>query len=172
MRRLPMSCALLLVLAAAPAVPAEDAERPAAPTFDIERFYRDVRQLVRRHYPDATAHRLGNKIHFEQDTRVFLVHEALKTRQWQDPSEERGPRTGGVLGDIEYRAGRYRGQATVPQTIDKRYFRLLLLAPHSDRLGGYLYVHLKLPGQGTPPEGFVPKLTALVNGFEAYATRE
>ncbi len=160
-------CALLLEVA--PATPGEEAERSASKTFDVERFYRDVRQLVRRHYPEATAHRLANKIHFEHDTRIFIIHEALMTGEWQDPREERGPKKGGVHCDIQYRPGRYKGQAVVPQTFDKRYFRLLVLAPYSERLDGHLVVHLKLPGNGTPPEGFQKELTALIRGFGTYA---
>jgi hypothetical protein len=171
MRRFHLSCAVLLVLACAPAVPAEDAESPASAsaTFDAERFYRDVRHLVRRHYPDATAHRLGDKIHFESNTRIFIVHEPLKTGEWQDPWEERGPKKGGVYCDVVYRPGRYSGAAAVPQTFDKRYFSLLVLAPYSERFDAHLYVHLKMPAHSEPPAEFREKLTAMLDGFEAYA---
>jgi hypothetical protein len=172
MRRVHLSCAVLLLLAWAPAVRADDADRSASSKFDIERFYEDVRQLVRRHYPHATAHHLGQKIHFEHDTRIFIVHEPLKTGEWQDPWEERGPKRGGVHCDVEYRPGPYGGQVAVPQTLDKRYFVLTLLAPYSKQLDGHLYVHLRMPGNGRPPDGFEQKLTALLNGFEAYATAE
>ena len=172
MRSLHLSCVVLLLLAGTPAIRAEDSERGASAKFDAERFYRDVRQLVRRYYVGATAHRLRNKIHFEHDTRVFIVHEPLKTGEWQDPWEERGPKKGGVHCDIEYRPGPYRGAAAVPQAFDKRYFKLNLLAPYSEKLDGHLYVHLKVPGYGSPPEGFQEKLTALLNGFEVYADAE
>ena len=169
MRRHVYLCAILIVLLGALMVRAEDAERSATPTFASERFYQDVRQLVRQHYPDATSHRLGNKVHFEHDTRIFVVHDALKTGEWQDPREERGPRKNGVYCDIWFRKGAYGGAATVPQTFDKRYFTVLLLAPYSSKLDGHLYVHLKLPGNGRAPEGFEEQATALINGFEKYA---
>lgn len=172
MRRVCLSCAILLLLAAAPGLRAEDSERGVSASFDAGRFYGDVRQLVRRHYPAATAHHLRNKIHFEHDTRIFIVHEPLKTGEWQDPWEERGPKKGGVYCDIEYRPGPYGGAAAIPQTFDKRYFKLYLLAPYSKKLDGHLYVHLKLPGIGSPPEGFQEELTALINGLEAYAVAE
>lgn len=166
--------ALLLALAAPRAVRARDdvSSAPAPAVFAAERFYRDVRALVRRHYPEATAHRLGEKIHFEHHTRVFVVHEPLKTGEWQDPCEERGPRMGGVLCDMEFRRGRYGGQAGVPQRFDKHYFTVLLLAPYSKRLDGHLYVHLLLPGHGKIPDGFEDALRRLIDGFGEYAETE
>lgn len=169
MRRYRFPCAILIALLSALVIRAEDAERSPSPRFAIERFYQDVRRLVGRHYSDATAHRLDNKVHFEHDTRIFVVHEALKTGEWQDPQEERGPRKGGVYCDIWFREGEYGGCASAPQTFDKRYFTVLLLAPYSARFDGHLYVHLKLPSYGRAPEGFAEQMTALINGFEVYA---
>lgn len=171
MRRVVISLAILLAVLGGSSVRAEEPEAAAPSDFDIQDLYRDVRALARRHYPEATAHRLGAKIHFEQDTRIFIVHEPLLTGEWQDPWEERGPRKGGVLCDIEYRTGRYGGQAVVPQDLDKRYFRLLLRAPYSERLDAHLYVHLKLPGIGAPPEGFVEAFEAMLQRFEAYGRK-
>jgi len=51
----------------------------------LKRFYSELRTLFRKHYPKATSHLLKDKIHFEHDTRVFIVHEPLKTGEWQDP---------------------------------------------------------------------------------------
>src|SRR4051812_18689646 len=82
-----MTLALVLALLGMPAT------RP-----DVQRLYDAVRTLVRRHYPEATSHRLGNTIHFEQKTRVFLVHLPLKSGEWQDPVEMRGPEAGGIYG--------------------------------------------------------------------------
>ena len=62
MRRLHLSLAVLLALACVPTVGADDAERSQTAQLDVARFYRDVRQVVRRHYPDATAHRLRLKL--------------------------------------------------------------------------------------------------------------
>ena len=64
-----------------------------------ESLVRAVRDLVRRHYPEATAQLVGNKIHFGQRTRVFLVHLPLKTGEWQDPIEMCGPEEGKVAAE-------------------------------------------------------------------------
>ena len=74
-------------------------DREGTPRPDMKRLYDAVRDLVRRHYPEATAHLVGNKIHFEQRTRVFLVHLPLKTGEWQDPIEMRGPEEGKVAAE-------------------------------------------------------------------------
>jgi hypothetical protein len=169
MRHLTFVPILLALLAIAPPVQADDPDPAESGAFAIERLYQDVRLLVRRYYPDATAHRLGDKIHFEDRTRVFVVHDPLKTGEWQDPVEERGPRMGGVHGDIELRPGRYDGAAAVPQAFDKRYFVVHLYAPYSKRADRYLYVHLKLPSLDTP-KGFREEFEALIGNLEAYSS--
>jgi len=169
MRRFHPLLAILLALVLGASTRAGEPDRAAPASFDAQRFYLDLRLVVRRHYPEATAHRLGEKIHFEHRTRIFVIHEALKTGEWQDPVEERGPTMGGVHCDLEFRRGQYGGAAEVPQVFDKRYFTVLLLAPYSERLVGYRYVHLQLPGHGTVPEGFEDDIRRLIDDFGAYA---
>lgn len=139
-------------------------------TFVGDRFYRDLRQLVRRYYPDATTHHLKDKIHFEHDTRVFLIHsEERGGGEWRDPVAERGPKKNGIYCDIEYRDGTYPGMAVVPHEFDTHYFTLLLMAPESDKLDSHLYVHLKHPKSGRNTRDFVEEVTKFLNGFEQYA---
>jgi hypothetical protein len=107
-----------------------------------------------------------DKIHFEYDTRVFIVHEAYKTGEWQDPREERGPKPGGILCDITLQKGQYQGAAAAPQTFDKRYFKVLLMAPYSSKRDVHLYVRLSYPGNVS--SDFLKEFADLVNGFEKY----
>ncbi|MHC4696703.1 MAG: hypothetical protein ACYTFA_08180 [Planctomycetota bacterium] len=132
----------------------------------LKQIYSSVRRIVGRHYPEATSHLLKNKIHFEFNTRLFIVHVPLKTGEWQDPWEERGPKKGGVLGTIELRDGRYTGAACVPQTFDRRYYSIMLMAPYSKQHDCHLYVHLYVPRHESKPE-FIKELTELVNAFES-----
>ena len=46
----------------------------------------------------------------------------------------------------------------------KRYFTLLLTAPHSKKLDHHLYVHLKYPRD--VPKEFLKEFEVLVSGFE------
>ena len=139
--------------------------QPELPSMD--RFYQQIRTIVRRHYPDASSHMFKNEIHFEYRTRIFIVHIPSKTGEWQDPVERRGPRKGGVLGDIELRQGCYHGAAVVPQVLDRYYYHLHLLAPYSPKFDCYAYVHLLLPKRDAPP-GFVDEFTKIINDFEHY----
>ena len=59
----------------------------------------------------------------------MIVHEPLKTGEWQDARETIGPQRGGVVGNMELRTGKYLGAAAVPQAFDKRYFTLQVMAP-------------------------------------------
>src|SRR5262249_5079835 len=73
---------------------------------------------------------------------------------------------GGIYADIELRAGEYGGMAAVPQSFDKRYFTLLLTAPHSRKLDHHLYIHLKYPRD--VPKDFLKEFERLVDGFEKH----
>lgn len=128
-------------------------------------IYSNVRGIVRRHYPEATSHLLENKIHFESDTQVFIIHIPLKTGEWQSPREVRGPKMGGILGEIELRNGHYEGAAMVPQSIDYHYYKLMLMAPYSEEYDCHLYVRLYVPRLKSNPD-FINELTTLVNNFE------
>ena len=130
----------------------------------FDSFYSDVRQLVRRYYPQATSHLLANNIHFEYDTRVFVVHEPLKNGRWQDPWEQRGPKKDGILGEIEFRRGRYGGAALPPQVFEKPYFRILLLAPYSEACDCHLYTHLTYPPTAAPK--FLQEFQTTVESFK------
>jgi hypothetical protein len=107
-----------------------------------------------------------NKIYFEYNTRLFIIHVALKTGEWQDPWEERGPRKGGILGSIELRDGEYTGAAMVPQTFDRLYYSIILMAPYSRKHDCHLYVQLYVPKHESKPE-FNKELAELVNAFES-----
>ena len=157
-------CLYLVTAMTAGAQTEENAPTPAQDP-RLKELYSEVRSLARRHYPDATSHLLKSTIHFESDTRLFIVHLPLKTGEWQDPWEERGPKKGGVLCTMELRKGKYMGAAAVPQTFDRRYYTIMLMAPYSETLDCHLYVHLYVPALGGKPE-FIKAFTGLVNGFE------
>ena len=131
----------------------------------LNKIYRDIRIVVKRHYPESSCHFLGNKIHFEFNTRPFIIHVPLKTGEWQDPWEERGPKKGGILGDIELRDGQYIGAAVVPQTFDRKYYSILLLAPYSQKFDCHLYVHIYHPHLDNE-SGFIKEIVDIINSFE------
>src|SRR5436190_2846171 len=81
-----------LMAASANAAEEEPLQNPA-----LKRLYSELRRLFHKHYPKVTSHLLKDKIHFEQDTRVFIVHEGNMGGEWQDPWETRGPKPGGIL---------------------------------------------------------------------------
>ena len=132
----------------------------------LEQIFSNVQSIVGHHYPAATSYLLKNKIHFEHNTRLFIIHVPLKTGEWQDPWEERGPKKGGILGNIELRDGEYTGAAMVPQTFDRFYYSIILMAPYSRKYDCHLYVRLYVPKHESKPE-FTKELTELVNAFES-----
>lgn len=152
-----------LALMAPSAIAADDQpfQSPA-----LKRFYSELRALFRKHYPKATSHLLKGTIHFEHDTQVFIVHEPWKTGEWQDPRETRGPKPGGILCDITLKRGQYQGAAVVPQTFDKRYFTVLLMAPYSPKHDVHVYVHLSYPGNVSTD--FLQEFTELIHAFQKY----
>ena len=103
-----MTRSLLLFAAILPALiatPARAADDGALQDPALKRLYAEFQTLFRRYYPTVTSHLLTNTMHFEQDTRAFIVHEPLRTGEWQDPRETRGPKLGGILCDIALQKG-------------------------------------------------------------------
>lgn len=132
---------------------------------DLTSLSKKVEELVVKHFPKAKYSwtRDGSTIHFEHNTRVFMIHEPDKFGEWQDAREERGPQKGGILCAIELRKGEYKGAAAVPQEFDKRYFTLYLAAPYSKKLDHHLYINLKYPKDVS--KDFLKEFKQLMNEF-------
>jgi hypothetical protein len=139
-----------------------------APKLNLKPLLMEVRKVVEKHYPKATVTLKDQTIHFEFNTRKFMIHEPLLTGEWQEAHEEPGPQKDGICGDIELREGRYKGMAAVPQSFDKHYFTLLLTAPHSKKLDHHLYIQLKYPRDA--PKDFLKEFERLVDAFEKQVT--
>lgn len=138
-------------------------ERALAVEQPFQQVYSQLDVLFRRYYPHVKAEASSDRIHFEHNTRIFLIHEPLRTGEWQDAREVRGPNRGGILCDIELRKGKYLGAAAVPQTFDKRYFRLSVAAPYSVSRDEHLYVRLSYPADAKVE--FLEQFSTVVNGF-------
>jgi hypothetical protein len=138
-------------------------EQSPAQEHPLQPVYRELDALFHHYNPNATSEALNGAIHFEYNTRVFLVHEPLKTGEWQDATGVRGPNGGGIRCDIELRKGRYLGAAAVPQTFDKRYFKLWVAAPYSVSRDQHLYVHLYYPANVRAE--FLETFSRVVEGF-------
>jgi hypothetical protein len=112
---------------------------------------------------------LDNKICFERDTRIFLIHHPLKTGEWQDPAEERGPTLNGVLVEVAIAPGPYRGAAMAPQNFDRHYFTIFFMAPHSEKLDAHLHVRVKHSSR--VPPSFLKELTAVLDRFDEHVSK-
>lgn len=143
---------------------ADPNKNPVQPDPRLNATYSEVRALVKKHYPKAASHLHGAKIHFESDTRLFMIHKQLKTGEWQDPWTERGPNSGGILGVIQLKEGKYSGAAELPQTFDQHYYNIIVMAPYSKKMDCYLHVHLYVPQQGKN-DAFIKAFTKAVSHF-------
>jgi hypothetical protein len=127
-----------------PHSPAFSQESQAAlPT--LQRLHSVLGPVFQRHFPQATSTVTAEGVHFEADTRAFLIHLPLLTGAWQEAREIKGPNRNGILCDIRMVRGKYDGQATLPQTFDNRYFKTLVTAVPSPSQHEYLHVHLSYP---------------------------
>lgn len=140
------------------------AQEPRKP--DLKPLLEPVRKVVQKYYPKAQVTLKDDTIHFEFNTRKFMIHNPTLTGEWQDAYEEPGPQKGGIHGEIEIRPGEYGGMAALPQTFNKHYFSLLMTAPHSKKLDCHLMVYLKYPRD--VPKAFLEEFQTLVNGFEKH----
>jgi hypothetical protein len=151
-------------------LPCAAAEPPPAHERTLREVYVELDRLFHRYYPRVTSELSNDAVHFEYGTRDFLIHEPRKTGEWQDARPERGPNRGGILCAIEVRKGRYPGAAVVPQTFDKRYFRLWVAAPYSARRDEHLYVHLSYPPDADV--AFLERFVDIVASFAPAAVKD
>jgi hypothetical protein len=138
-----------------------------APNPDLKPLLEEIRKLVEKHYPKAKITRKDQTIHFEYNTRRFMIHNLNRIGDaWQDAHEEPGPQPGGIYGDLELRPGAYTGPLALPVTFDQRYFKLYYATPYSKRLDRHLYIHLKYPERA--PKDFLKDFKRLTDKFEAH----
>lgn len=142
--------AVILCLAAAfvvttPAGRAEAIAGAVEPSAVLSEIASRLNPIFQRHYPGTKSQIGSDRIVFEHDTRVFLIHVPLKTGEWQEAREIKGPNRNGILCTIELRDGRYDGAAVLPQTFNERYFETTVSQMPSLDGTRCLYVHLSFP---------------------------
>ena len=160
-KSLPSALLFFVFLVAASARGADQEQPLQNPA--LKQFYSKLKIPFRRYYPQVTSHLLKDKIHFEYDTRVFIIHKPYMSGDWQDPWEERGPKMDGILCDIEFVKGRYNGQADSPQTFKGPYFNTLLLTPYSPKNDAHLHILLRYH---TVKADFLTEFRKLADDFE------
>ena len=131
-------------------------------------MYSDLFTVFREHYPMVSARRNGNGMEFANDTRTFTIHTRLKTGEWQEGQDVRGPNPGGVLCNISLHEGRFEGALALPGLPDENlipqfsarpdfsthpyfpkfsgpYFHTMLIVFEAPDEPLYLYGHLHFP---------------------------
>jgi hypothetical protein len=158
-----------------------DTDRPAAErqkSKQLGPFCGELRQLVRRYYPDATVvsyhdpKSKTDKIHFEFNTQFFIMRFRDENGEWKKRVPIHGPAVGGIWCDIELLKGRYRGKipdAEEGYTGLRPEYYSRWVAPYSKKLDRHLMVTLRFPG-GTP-SGFLKRFDGLMKGFDGYVEK-
>jgi hypothetical protein len=114
---------------------------------ELTRLYSRLRPVFQRHYSGVSSRLKRDSIDFEHDTRTFLIHVRLKTGEWQEAREVKGPNRRGIVCHIELRGGKYGGAAILPQTFDHHYFQTLVVEVPSPGETSHFYVHLSYPDE-------------------------
>ena len=129
----------------------------------VAEAYSKIEKVVTKQYPKATIKRENGNLVITFNTRKFMVHNRLKTGEWQEAVEQEGPDRGGTICSVSAAPGRWMGAAVVPQTFDYRYYRSLLMAPYSTATNYHLTVHLNYPDDVQP--SFLKEFGAVVSSF-------
>ena len=143
----------------------------------LTEFGEKVKELVLQYYPKAEVSVTGKEIAFEYGARDFMIHDMNKMGMWEEEAyETKGPerklfagknkKESGIVGYIEIMPGKHLYATTRPQTLDRLYFKTLMLAPESEKKDCFLMVDLDYPD--TVNEEFLKKFTKLANEFEKY----
>ena len=150
------------------------ADEPTTPGLAL--LAQELEPLIKKHYPQASFAFEENTIHFEFNTRKYLIHSTDMMGGWGDAVEEIGPqapsrnprlkRQGGVIGNISIRSGAYGGKASLPHVFHHHYFDCLRMAPYSKSLDCHLRVDLSYASD-IPPD-FEKQFKSILNQFDSY----
>jgi len=58
-------------------------ELQSLPNERLTHLYSILRPVFLKYYPQATSEVVGDRLHFEHDTRIFMIHVPLMTGEWQ-----------------------------------------------------------------------------------------
>jgi uncharacterized protein YbaP (TraB family) len=121
-----------------------------------DRLYTELEKLVHEYYKKAKITRTPGKIHFEFKSRPYLN----TTTGRQDII----PDFGGVIGDLEFKPGPYKGKVKLPQKYaEYAFYAVILMAPYVSTMNSHIYTRLAYP-EGTEHD-FTDRFTDLVNQF-------
>jgi len=150
------------------------ADEPTAPSLAL--LAQELEPFIKKHYPQASFAFEENTIHFEFNTRKYLIHSTDMMGGWGDAVEEIGPQApsrnprlklqGGVIGNISIRPGAYGGKASLPHVFHHHYFDRLGMAPYSKSLDCHLLVNLSYAND-IPPD-FEKQFRSILNHFDKY----
>ena len=166
-----VSLLLSFLLLSSSAYAEANGEKPVS----LNKFGEALKTLVSAYYPSAQFVIEADKIHFEFEPRMFMIHFPTMDGEWQDAAETKGPRKHGIVADILLYPGQYEGkamlirQADAPvggQVYDEFYFKRLVIVAESP--AHHCYVHATLLYPGNASKEFVAAFAKLVNDWISY----
>lgn len=134
----------------------------------FQAFSENLGSVIEKYYPNARLERPKTSIktlEWSYKTRKFMVHLPTLTGQWQEATEMLGPDRKGILCTAEIHEGAYMGMAAVPQTFDRHYFKVLMMAPNRKDADAHLIVRLFYPPD--IDKAVVSEIAELVQKFDS-----
>jgi uncharacterized protein YbaP (TraB family) len=89
-----------------------------------QQIFQEIRELLKEYYPKAKLLADDHKMHFEY--KGHILENTYTNRQ------ELAPDSGGVVGDLVVKPGRFNGSGKVPREENQYYYMVLLLAPYCE----------------------------------------
>lgn len=161
-----ISGSLFILLALATCGWAEDRlEWDEAP---FQAFSQQLGGVIAKYYPDVQVERPSEKDPFMRwsfKNRKFMVHLPTLTGQWQEAIEMVGPDRKGILCTAHVHEGPYMGMAVVPQTFDRQYFHVLMMAPNRKDVNAHVIVRLYYPKD--VDKAFISEIAEVVQKFDS-----
>ncbi|WDI44155.1 hypothetical protein [Bremerella sp. P1] len=134
----------------------------------FEAFSQKLSGVIEKYYPDAKLEQPkepDQHLRWSAKTRKFMVHLPTLTGKWQEAIEMVGPDRKGILCTAHLHEGPYMGMAAVPQTFDRHYFQVLMMAPNRKDVNAHVIVRLYYPSD--VDKAFVSEIAELVNQFDS-----
>ena len=142
-------------------------EKPIWSDPPFKEFAARLDKLIKEQYPkaDRVVDEKEQTLRWSYDTRKFMIHLRNLRGELQEATEQTGPDRGGIICEATIEAGQYLGMAVVPQTFDRHYFQILLMAPNRKDAGAHVFFRLSYPRE--IDKDFLTKIAETVDKFDS-----
>jgi len=120
----------------APCAAAETTASSSSASESLKELEAQLDPVLKKHFPKAVIKKNDNSMHFEFKAQKYAT---------TDSGIVLGPKTDGIVGDIEVKPGKHKGKHVMPLTTNETLYYSIAWWPYSTAKNSHLYIKLLFP---------------------------